>query len=630
MNAKLILGLFAGCSMAAAMTGCSSDEPGVQDNKAEKTVYLRVAISDINTASRVDNSDEFFKDGTEKENTIGALQFKFYDAAGNEVASSSRSEYTWADATDATGAPSVGKIAEAVVEVSLQQGQNLPSYVLCFANPVDWANAQNATKMSEYRNVERSEYIDGAGNFAMNNSVYYGKDPVSGQNDVKITGTPITAGQLFTSEAEAEAATEGQVVDIYIERRAARVDLNVANAIQDYPVGESGYTLSFVPSAWTVTADAPSMYAIKRFATTPGANAPIPTMADVQTYIGTWNLWNDEPLHRSYWACSPGFYATEFPRVSDNIADVADEGTGAGKVVAPYALKYYSFNQVNGANGTAIAANGTAVTRYALENTMGKPAFASLNPNAAAPSVLLTGKYTINANGTALPANTSFAIWHKMLYFIGSKPDGAPADAKTISEAMLAAQTIVATDANGTLLNAANAGIQVTHPSEAVRAGNAVAEDLVTLQVTTLPTDGTNLYFKPLGSDVWKAIETEEELVYVNQQLAGQVNYAKAYTQGAAYFGIPIKHLRATEDTTNSPFAADGTVEDWTKVRVGDFGLVRNHVYAINVTGIKGLGDGVFDLDYPIVTPMDTYNYYIKYSIRVLNWRIVPAQNVVL
>ncbi len=99
---------------------------------------------------------------------------------------------------------------------------------------------------------------------------------------------------------------------------------------------------------------------------------------------------------------------------------------------------------------------------------------------------------------------------------------------------------------------------------------------------------------------------------------------------GAAYFGIPIKHLRATEDTTNSPFAADGTVADWTNVRVGDFGLVRNHVYTINVTGIEGLGNGINDLDNPIVTPMDTYNYYIKYSIKVLNWRIVPAQNVIL
>lgn len=639
MNAKLFFGLFAGSAMALAMTGCSSDEPGgVQNDKAEKTVYLRVAISDVNTASRAANTTENFKPGTDEENTINALQFKFYDASGNEVYATSSTDYKFDDASVPQGSPSVGKIKEAVVQVALQQGQNLPSYVLCFANPVDWSAAEKVKNMNDYRNTQRTAYLGANGHFAMNNSVYYGQDPVSGQNNVKITGAPITPGQLFTSEADANKATDGQVVDIYIERNAARVDLTIADKINDYTVtniaegGNTDYTLRFVPSAWTITADAPSMYAIKRFATTAESDGVIPTKAEVDAYLGTWKDWNDEPLNRSYWACSPGFYATDFPRVSDNIIDVATAGTGAGEVVEPYALKYYSFNQVNGANGSTIANNNATVTRYALENTMGQAAFQSLNPNAAAPSVLLTGKYVISAGETEFPENTSFAIWNNQLYFIGNRPTGAPAEAKTIYEAMLAHQTIVATDDKGTLLKTANAGIQVTHPSKEVRAGNAVAEELVTLQITTLPTTSA-LYFKPLGSDIWTAI-TADDLVYVNQQLAGQVNYAKAYTQGAAYFGIPIKHLRATEDDTDSPFTVDETTKkettNWTKVRVGDFGLVRNHVYTINVSGISGLGNGVFNLENPIVTPMDTYNYYIKYSIKVLNWRIVEPQGVIL
>ncbi len=640
MNAKLFFGLFAGSAMALAMTGCSSDEPGgVQNDKAEKTVYLRVAISDVNTASRAENTTDNFKDATPEESAISALQFKFYDASGKQVATSSRTDYTWEDASTVTGAPSVDKVATAVVEIGLKQGQNLPSYVLCFANPVDWSSAEDATEMSQYRNVIRDEYCDEDGNFAMNNSVYYGSDPVSGQNNVKITGTPITPGQLFTSEADANAATGGQVVDIYIERRAARVDVTLKNAAGDgnatiTPIAMDGYTLTFVPSAWTVTADAQSMYAIKRFATTSETDGVIPTKSEVDAYLGTWTGWNDEPLHRSYWACSPGFYATDFPRVSDNIIDKATAGTtGAGVVVAPYALKYYSFSQVNGTNGSTIANNSATVTRYALENTMGRAAFASLNPNAAAPSVLLTGRYTLaNNEGTAIATNTSFAIWNNKIYFFDDVPANANANAQKIYDAMVAMQQIVATDAAGTKLRTTKPGVQVTHPSEAVRAGNAVAEELVTLQIVTLPTDGTNLYFKPLGSDVWKAI-TADDLVYVNQQLAGQVNYAKAYTEGAAYFGIPIKHLRATEDAhaaNGTPFNANGTVADWTKVLVGDFGLVRNHVYTININAINGLGDGVFNLENPIVTPMDTYNYYIKYSIKVLNWRSVEPQGVIL
>lgn len=632
MNAKLFFGLFAGSAMALAMTGCSSDEPGgVQNDKAEKTVYLRVAIADVNTASRAANNATNFLDATEDESKIHSLQFRFFDAAGNPIDQASETDYDFVDATTDQGAPSVDRVKEAVVQVNLAQGQTLPAYVLVFANTVDWTGVTDGTLMNGYRNVEREGYLDNDGYFVMNNSVYYGTDAVSGQNNVKISGTPIQAGQLFTTKAEAEAATDGEVVDIYIERRAARVDVQLADAITPYSVG--GYTLTFVPSAWTVTADAQSMYAIKRFATTQDADGVIPSKADVDDYLGTWTGWNDEPLSRSYWACSPSFYATNFPRVSDNIVDVAENGTGAGEVVAPFALKYYSFNQVNdGQTGSAIAANATKVTRYALENTMGKEAFASLNPNAAAPSVLLTGKYTITAGTTAIAANTSFAIWNNQLYFIGTVPTGALEGAQTIEAAMLANQQIVATNENGAMLRASRAGLAVQHPAANVRNGNAIAEERMTLQLTTLPTAGNMLYYKPVGSDTWEAIDSEEEMVYVNRQLAGQLNYAKAYTQGAAYFGIPIKHLRATEDTTNSPFTVTDGKEttDWTKVRVGDFGLVRNHVYTINITGITGLGDGVLDLDYPIVTPMNSYNYYIKYSLKVLNWRIVPTQNVIL
>lgn len=634
MNAKLFFGLFAGSAMALAMTGCSSDEPGgVQNDKAEKTVYLRVAISDVNTASRAANDNKNFLDviGEDSENRIHSLQFRFFDAAGNPIDQASETDYNFVDATTEQGAPSVDRVKEAVVQVNLAQGQALPAYVLVFANTVDWTGVTNGTLMNGYRNVEREGYLDNDGYFVMNNSVYYGRDDVSGQNNVKISGTPIQAGQLFTTKAEADAATDGEVVDIYIERRAARVDVQLADAIAPYSVG--GYTLTFVPSAWTVTADAQSMYAIKRFATTSETDGVIPTKAEVDAYLGTWTGWNDEPLSRSYWACSPSFYATNFPRVSDNIVDVAENGTGAGEVVAPFALKYYSFNQVNdGTTGSAIAANATKVTRYALENTMGKEAFASLNPNAAAPSVLLTGKYTITAGTTALAENTSFAIWNNQLYFIATPPTGALEGAQTIEAAMLAAQQIVATNENGAMLRASRAGLAVQHPAANVRNGNAIAEERMTLQLTTLPTAGNMLYYKPVGSDTWEAIDSEEEMVYVNRQLAGQLNYAKAYTQGAAYFGIPIKHLRATEDTTNSPFTVTDGKEttDWTKVRVGDFGLVRNHVYTINITGITGLGDGVLDLDYPIVTPMNSYNYYIKYSLKVLNWRIVSAQNVIL
>ena len=61
---------------------------------------------------------------------------------------------------------------------------------------------------------------------------------------------------------------------------------------------------------------------------------------------------------------------------------------------------------------------------------------------------------------------------------------------------------------------------------------------------------------------------------------------------------------------------------------VGDFGLVRNHVYSINVTTIKGLGTAIADPTDPTVPPAETTDYFVAYRLNILNWAIVPTQNV--
>lgn len=628
----------------SALVACSSDEPaGVKGDVAEKdqTLYLKVAIQDVNApGSRVANDNDHFENGTDDENKINNLQFKFFDASGRQIYQTT-SDVTFGEGA-VPGAPSVGKIAIQTVQVDVNQGDNMPAYVVCFANPVVWSSVtegdnagEGISQMNGLRNVIREGYQGNNGGFAMNNSVYFGTDPISGATSVKIVGAPIEKSQLFSSKAEADAATDGSVVDIYIERYAAKVKLSVAEeSIEAYDDVE-GYTLTFVPKAWGITADAPSMFAVKRFSTTAGNTAPIPTESDVQNSLGDWTQWNDAPLHRSYWACSPSYYATDFPLVSDNIIDAATNGsTGAGEVVDPYALKYYSYNQIVGENGSPIAADGVEVARYSLENTMGAAAFQSQNPMAAVPSALLVGHYTIAYNGTALETTPTFYLYNGGIYF-DEVPAGVAANAVTIREHLLAHQNIIAVRVGEKFENAniqnlpASATVNVVHPSKAVRdvADEKLSEELVTLQVE----NGAGLYYKPLGSDEWTSLAGADENVlnYVNRQLMGMLRYAHTYTNGKCYFSIPIQHLGLTENTTNRPYDENNLL-DWKKVRVGDFGLVRNHVYDINVDKISGLASGINNLENPIVTPMNTYNYYIRYTLNVLNWRIVPSQNVIL
>ena len=69
---------------------------------------------------------------------------------------------------------------------------------------------------------------------------------------------------------------------------------------------------------------------------------------------------------------------------------------------------------------------------------------------------------------------------------------------------------------------------------------------------------------------------------------------------------------------------------NWPALRRGDLGVVRNHVYNIEITGVTGLGIGLENPDQPMVPPMDPDNYYIAARLNVLAWRVVPTQQVTL
>lgn len=641
--------------LALGMTACSSEEPagnGVAEQDENR--YLRVNL--VNPAG---TRAAEFEAGTVEENKVTSVIMDFYDAAGNFVVRANPSDITWVQNNMAEGGevPNVGVIGNAVVKIGIAKEQNLPAYVMCYLNPVQWGQNNDANRnMQGLRLVSLEAFQNAAGNFAMNNSCYYGQDEITGQANVKISGTPIAAAKLYTSEAAAiedDAAT----LDIYVERYAAKVNFTAETTKQEgaYTQGGKGiysytgttpaaYSLDFNAEAWTINADAPSMYAVKNFAVT-AANATVPTLNDVNAYLGTWADWNDAANHRSYWSCSPAFFATDFPQVSDQIADIAQadakiEGNGQGVAVAPYALKYYSYNQIvekdadgnliNGIGEFAANTDGTLPHKYALENTMGKPAFSSLNPKAAVPSVLLVGNYSVTYNGSALPAGTSFYLYNNGLYFKDA-PEGIQ-NAILMKDKFIEDQEVLYVMVNDkyVLLTKENAGttlnqLAVKHPDKAVRDKNLVPHRFVTLQLTSVP---TGVYYRPNGAGEFIAV-TDANLNVVNTLLWQQSSVAYAYTNGKCYFSMPIHHLGMTENTTNSPLSADGVL-DWDKLRVGDMGLVRNHVYKLHVDAITGLATGIENLNYPIVPPMDQDDYWIRYRINILNWRIVPPQNGII
>ena len=86
---------------------------------------------------------------------------------------------------------------------------------------------------------------------------------------------------------------------------------------------------------------------------------------------------------------------------------------------------------------------------------------------------------------------------------------------------------------------------------------------------------------------------------------------ARIYKSGMTYYFTNIKHLGAAGKTA-------------------EYGLVRNHIYKIDVTNIKGFGTPVYDPDHkfdPVIP--EEVKTYLAAKLNVLSWRVV-SQSVEL
>lgn len=124
--------------------------------------------------------------------------------------------------------------------------------------------------------------------------------------------------------------------------------------------------------------------------------------------------------------------------------------------------------------------------------------------------------------------------------------------------------------------------------------------------------DGVTIYIENpdyTGSNE-KYIELADAEATINEELAK--NPAQIAKEGYVYYYTPIKHLGTTTGST------------------GEYGVVRNHIYDVTITDIKGYGTPIFDPDKDIdTTHPSNEEVYIAARINVLSWRVVSS-NVTL
>lgn len=107
------------------------------------------------------------------------------------------------------------------------------------------------------------------------------------------------------------------------------------------------------------------------------------------------------------------------------------------------------------------------------------------------------------------------------------------------------------------------------------------------------------------------SLERVEGNTSVNEELARYS--AKIWNEGKTYYYLDIRHLANPE----APAMQNESTPGW-------FGVVRNHIYKVNLTGIFGLGTPVFDPDEIIIPEKpEEKDVYLAAEINILSWRIV-------
>lgn len=664
-------------------TACKSDDLTIDNGgsniaEVDKTFYVNMNIrGDVGTRAAADDGNPVvgtdFINGSAGESDVRNAYFVFYDADGNTVGEVVNVSLT--GGVTANGAGSVEKTYQATIPVSVYKGESVPTQVVCYINPISPTSLQNplatietVTRQDPYYTIDSKKY------FPMSNSVYYPTN-TSAEPQVAVEVKP---EQLHANQEAAQLAlTNNQtskIIDIYVERYASKLSFDATQVdIQPYETATSlinddtevPVELEFVPLYWQVNAGCTESYVVKSFrkeAETGGVlpdaysfvemnqriNAESitasPTDSSLPIYTGllsdanAWT-WNNASLHRSFWSCSPAYFNIDYPEVS---SDVPTGGVNGNQ-------KYWSLNELKPKtlpDGQGKGFDATAASsQYFHETTVGARALISVNPVAAVPSVIYVGKYQIKLGDTTLPDNTTFYTYlsgsngNPQVYFEGAGNEG-----KSVingGESMLRrfieqASGLYKLDDEGNFVNyditnvddmkKLVAAFEVVFPSDEVKGERVLSSRFRTLQIKEGATT-TGIYIN--NGDGIKAIGSAEgqlSLVEANQALMNQVGLCVKYSTSHGYFNIPVKHYGWYRPGNDN----ESTDIDWNKVRVGDFGMVRNHSYSISVSKVVGLATGIGGEGDPIVPPSDTNDYYVAYRVNVLQWAVVPSDDIIL
>ncbi|MDE6096364.1 MAG: Mfa1 family fimbria major subunit [Muribaculaceae bacterium] len=628
---------------ALGLASCSSDNlvnDGPQIVDKDTQLFIKVSIADPGeNSTRADD----YVNGSPDEMKINKVLFVFYDGLGNYINSQTLTNF---EGTPGNGSGSIETTLQIIVPVELKEGQGMPEYVMAYVNPTEKASSDVNQALNRVLCLTRTHdqiiSTDDHAGYTMSNSVYYeGND-----QDLPVIATKLPEGALFESE---EAAKNNEDTDketlIYVERVVAKVVVtNDKDAFDPSPsnnqetVGE--YTLSFQPLAWGVNNVERNTFLIKNFRSQETNGSKVTEITNLtygtannSTHMGnlTNPSWNYTEGHRTFWAYSPTYFnGGKYPET----ADIYGDGTN-------FSLDYRSYNDIYNENkpGEWGSELGEDNCLYTLENTM-RPSVIADEMGRAVTSVTIVGKYNLKKGTESIEDGTSFYlsrgtgditnyhIWvgndmkntfmeKNSVVYIKNVTDQTPEYVPVPYAEQIDGEK-----------NPYLAAFEVTHPKPEIYGKVPLASRHVTLQMTGKDLNEENgdpIYYYRNANGVMIPVK-ESDITTVNIALyssfSPEFGAIESFKSGMAYFNVPIKHLWAS--------ATSGIGDKDYNPLLGHYGVVRNHIYNINIQGISGIGTGINDPEDPIIPNVTEMQYYVKTKLLVQRWRLVPKQNVTL
>lgn len=615
--------IFLTCAAGFALASCSSDEPGInapETGFTGDTAYLTVNISDVGSAGRdIENgkpADDSFVFGDENEHAVDNAKFFFFDADGLYVNQAS----VW-QASEDTNAPNVEYMGANVLVLKGLESNTTPTYMLTVLNaPADFQPTQGWT-LDQTRNYLLG-IKDNGGRFIMTTTSYddnFGKLP----NGSKIYGVNVLKESDFHKKPYGGSIDDkADPINVYVERLAAKIQVTskmegdkgyykipvtVAGNPNTEGTDDQGLTEVYVKfTNWGVNHYNEKSYLTKNIADFMNTNPWIDA-------AGNSEIWNSKDYFRSFWGKSYGYDNSFVNGDKLYTMDLEDAKNDFDKNNVAYVAEF------NDAAANIIWEKNKALNDNKVTSVVfGAQIYEKLADNTYQPLDLVRFDGVLYRKNAFLNHVLSFLQYQNQLPYY--KLVSATENKEEVENPDGTTTTVSTWEKKYGQMDAADLKLAV---DKKVGAGTGIvyvyaSNDLV----------GTTYYVKEAYSD--KYVEktfTQDDVDALNANLLKFYNGDESKSKGEAFNGgnmfytIPVEHIVKAKGT-------DGAIVE------GNYGVIRNHWYKIEVDKVFNIGHGVFDpgTDKEQGEELNTTEedkdptYYLRAQINILSWRIVSQK----